>query len=163
MSYLQEIYEHLHPKLVSRIWVKDDSSDIMPKFFNDLDKMLRSRSFLHNWKIEGPDNSIRMSAITLYIDILSMQSRSLQIRWVHRLSPTDITHRYLIFLILWNILRDRMTHNKKFLFISNIWIIFKAIIAKLTWFLIFRKTSFNSFRLNQHLKYLAIFNNNTLP
>ena len=77
MSYLQEIYQHLHPKLISRIWIKDNRGNIVSKFLDDLDKMLGGRSFLHNRKVEGSDDSIRMSAIALYIDILSMQSRSL--------------------------------------------------------------------------------------
>ena len=102
---------------------------------------------MHNRKVEGPDNSIRMPRIALNVDIFPIETGSLKIGVVDGLGPTDIAHGDLVLLILGDILRDLIAHNDELLFVGDMRVLLKdvtyCVAIQFIGIFVFRETSIN--------------------
>ena len=165
MSYFQKITEHFHPKLVCGVWLKDNSSNIVSQGIDNADEMSGCWSFLHNREVECPNHTIRMSAVALNVNILSIQTWSLKVCLINSLSPSYITHRNLIVFIQWHILGKGMAADDELLSICDMLILFKNVSywsASVNRLFKLRVTSFHRPWLHHDFKDLAIFDYDAL-
>lgn len=82
---------------------------------------------MYSRQIECSDDSIRLSTVTLKVNIFPVQPWGLQVSLIDWLCPADVAHRDLILLVKGDVLGEGITLNNKLLPISDVLVFFENV------------------------------------
>lgn len=100
MDDLDEVAKHFSPKFISRVRLVYDGRYIVFELFYEFYHIFGSCFSLQDGEIEGSDDSIDLTSVTLYENVLPCQSWRLQAGLSNVLSSPNIAHGYLIVIDL---------------------------------------------------------------